>query len=245
MIDSWAVVWFALTLIVLLVLVLGVTRWLLGDSLGKAMLGIRVVDAQGEPAGYWRGAVSTRCVGCRPHRARAADRAVADAVRDRKRPNRRLPRRQARRPPARDQNGRVTPPSVGGHTGAVTAIIDSDQHLYESRTLWLDHIDPEMRDEALRIEDDDPATPGSPGGAERLGIADVQLPGDTAPDRPAPATARARRARRVRLRRAAARDYWEPGPRPPARRAWASTRRCCSRTTGCSGSGASRSRCRR
>ena len=58
-IDGWAVVWFALTLIVLLVLVLGVTRWLLGDSLGKAMLGIRVVDAQGEPAGFWRGAVRT------------------------------------------------------------------------------------------------------------------------------------------------------------------------------------------
>ena len=38
-------------------------------------------------------------------------------------------------------------------------IIDSDQHLYESRTLWLEHIDPALRDEALRIEDDATGTP--------------------------------------------------------------------------------------
>ena len=37
----------------------------------------------------------------------------------------------------------------------VTAIIDCDQHLYESRTLWRDHFDPALRDEALRIEDDE------------------------------------------------------------------------------------------
>ena len=58
-VDGLAVVWFAVTLIVLLVLVLGVTRWLMGDSLGKALLGIRVVDAHGERAGFWRGAVRT------------------------------------------------------------------------------------------------------------------------------------------------------------------------------------------
>ena len=58
-IDGRAVVWFALTLVVLLVLVLGVTRWRLGASLGKALLGLRVVDAHGEPAGFGRGAVRT------------------------------------------------------------------------------------------------------------------------------------------------------------------------------------------
>ena len=57
-IDGHAVVWFGLTLVVLLALVLGVTRLLMGASLGKA-LGIRVVDARGEPAGFWRGAVRT------------------------------------------------------------------------------------------------------------------------------------------------------------------------------------------
>jgi hypothetical protein len=34
----------------------------------------------------------------------------------------------------------------------MTVIIDSDQHLFESSTLWADHIDPSSRDEALAIE---------------------------------------------------------------------------------------------
>ncbi|MCU1458259.1 MAG: hypothetical protein JWL73_2351, partial [Actinomycetia bacterium] len=32
-------------------------------------------------------------------------------------------------------------------------VIDSDQHLYESRTMWADHIDPARREDALSIED--------------------------------------------------------------------------------------------
>jgi len=63
----------------------------------------------------------------------------------------------------------------------MTAIIDSDQHLYESRTCWLDHIDPSMKDEALRIEDDDRGYPWIRWRDRNLGIADVQIPGDTAP----------------------------------------------------------------
>ena len=39
--------------------------------------------------------------------------------------------------------------------GDVMTIIDCDQHLYESRTTWLDHCDPSMREEALSIEDDE------------------------------------------------------------------------------------------
>ena len=35
------------------------------------------------------------------------------------------------------------------------AIIDADQHLYEPRTMWRDHIDPAFRDDALSIEDDE------------------------------------------------------------------------------------------
>lgn len=62
-IDGHAIVWFALTLVVLLALVLGVTRRLMGASLGKALLDIRVVDARGEPAGFWRGAVRTAALG--------------------------------------------------------------------------------------------------------------------------------------------------------------------------------------
>jgi hypothetical protein len=61
----------------------------------------------------------------------------------------------------------------------VTAIIDSDQHLFESRTLWADHIDPALRDEALAIVDDELGYSWLTWRDHRLGIADVQLPGDT------------------------------------------------------------------
>ena len=61
----------------------------------------------------------------------------------------------------------------------MTAIIDSDQHLYESRSCWLDHIDPSLRDEALRIEDDDLGYPWVTWRDRRLGMADVQIPGET------------------------------------------------------------------
>jgi uncharacterized RDD family membrane protein YckC len=63
LIDRRSVWWFTGTLVVLLVLMLGVTRWRFGASLGKALLGIRVVDAHGEPAGFWRGAVRTAALG--------------------------------------------------------------------------------------------------------------------------------------------------------------------------------------
>ena len=64
-------------------------------------------------------------------------------------------------------------------TGAGAPIIDSDQHLYESRTTWLDHVDPAMRDDALRLEDDDLGYAWVRWRDRRLGLADVQLPGDT------------------------------------------------------------------
>ena len=59
-------------------------------------------------------------------------------------------------------------------------IIDSDQHLYESRTLWLDHIEPGLRGEALCIEDDAAGTPWLRWRGQPLGLAEVQLPGRTA-----------------------------------------------------------------
>ena len=58
-------------------------------------------------------------------------------------------------------------------------VIDSDQHLYESRSLWRDHIDPKMRDDALRIEDDAVGTPRVYWRERAVGLAEVQLPGRT------------------------------------------------------------------
>ena len=43
----------------------------------------------------------------------------------------------------------------GSHVTLTVPVIDSDQHLYETRTTWLDHIDPGHRDDALRITDDE------------------------------------------------------------------------------------------
>ncbi len=62
----------------------------------------------------------------------------------------------------------------------MTAVIDSDHHLYESRTLWAEHIDPGFRDEALSIVDDDLGYPWLTWRNCPLDVADVQIPGDTA-----------------------------------------------------------------
>ena len=64
--------------------------------------------------------------------------------------------------------------------GLVAPVIDSDQHLYETRTTWLDHIDPKYRDDALRIVDDELGYPWlSWGTGRKLGPVDVQHPGLT------------------------------------------------------------------
>jgi predicted TIM-barrel fold metal-dependent hydrolase len=62
----------------------------------------------------------------------------------------------------------------------VTAgILDSDEHLYEPRTMWADHIDPGRRDEALSLVDDGLGYTWLTWRGKRLELADVHLPGDT------------------------------------------------------------------
>jgi len=63
-------------------------------------------------------------------------------------------------------------------TSAAT-IIDSDQHLYEARSCWVDHADPAAREDALRIEDDERGYAWITWHGQRLGTADVQVPGET------------------------------------------------------------------
>jgi predicted TIM-barrel fold metal-dependent hydrolase len=58
-------------------------------------------------------------------------------------------------------------------------VVDSDQHLYETRTMWRDHIDPDRRADALAIVDDDLGYPWLTWRGQRLSPADVQRPGDT------------------------------------------------------------------
>lgn len=95
----------------------------------------------------------------------------------------------------------------------MSVVTDCDQHLYESRTMWADHIDPQWRHEALRIEDDDLGYPWLCWLNQRLGVADVQVPGDT--------VAIGRRRERQRQGLPASErydeqlptDYWHPSAR--------------------------------
>jgi predicted TIM-barrel fold metal-dependent hydrolase len=57
------------------------------------------------------------------------------------------------------------------------AIVDSDQHLYEYRGMWEEHIDPALRGEALRFVDDDLGHTWMMWRDQRIAIADVQRPG--------------------------------------------------------------------
>jgi len=57
------------------------------------------------------------------------------------------------------------------------AVIDVDQHLFEPRTMWREHIDPDLRDRALAIEDDQLGYPWLTWRGERLYLAEIQFPG--------------------------------------------------------------------
>jgi predicted TIM-barrel fold metal-dependent hydrolase len=61
----------------------------------------------------------------------------------------------------------------------VGGVIDCDQHLYEGRTMWADHIDPDQRDQALAIVDDELGYPWLCWGDRRIELCDVQRPGET------------------------------------------------------------------
>src|SRR5919109_5049038 len=60
-------------------------------------------------------------------------------------------------------------------------VVDVDQHLFETRTAWRDHIDPKYRDHALAIEDDELGYAWLTWRGERLYLAEVQFPGQAKP----------------------------------------------------------------
>jgi hypothetical protein len=60
-----------------------------------------------------------------------------------------------------------------------SVVIDSDQHLVEPRDLWSQHIDPEHRADAIRIEDDAVGNSWLRWRDVTLGLGLVQTPGDT------------------------------------------------------------------
>ena len=95
----------------------------------------------------------------------------------------------------------------------MTVIIDSDQHLYESRTLWADHIDPARREDALAIVDDDLGYAWLTWRDRRLDLADVQLPGDTAAVGRHRQRARQGAPPQYRYDETLPADYWDPAAR--------------------------------
>jgi len=63
---------------------------------------------------------------------------------------------------------------------AAAPCIDSDQHLYEPRTMWADHIDPARHDDALSLVDDDRGYTWLTWRGQRLDVVDVHQPGNPA-----------------------------------------------------------------
>jgi predicted TIM-barrel fold metal-dependent hydrolase len=92
-------------------------------------------------------------------------------------------------------------------------VIDCDQHLYESRTMWSDHVDPASREEALAIVDDDLGYPWLCWGDRRIELCDVQRPGDTAELGDDRIRYRDGLPPRYSYDDALPADYWEPSAR--------------------------------
>ena len=92
-------------------------------------------------------------------------------------------------------------------------VVDSDQHLYETRTLWADHIDPDLRAEALAIVDDELGYPWLTWRGAKLSPADVQRPGETSALGTVHERIRAGLPPETRYDDELPRDYWDAAVR--------------------------------
>jgi predicted TIM-barrel fold metal-dependent hydrolase len=95
----------------------------------------------------------------------------------------------------------------------MAAVIDSDQHLFETRTTWRDHIDPAARDDALAIEDDDLGYSWVTWRGRRLQPVDVQRPGQTSAIGDWHERIRRGEPPTERYDDVLPRDYWDPAAR--------------------------------
>ncbi|MGH7286601.1 MAG: amidohydrolase family protein [Myxococcota bacterium] len=92
-------------------------------------------------------------------------------------------------------------------------VIDSDQHLFEYRGLWREHVDPGFEGEAIRFEDDRLGHVHVMWRERVLGVADVSLPGETDAIGERRRREREGRPPPVRYDELLPRDYWEPAAR--------------------------------
>ena len=123
-----------------------------------------------------------------------------------------------RRRPTRPTETRRSPARASASAGP---IVDSDQHLYEYRGMWREHIDPALRDDALELDRRRARQHLAHAGATACSAsADVQDPGrDRRDRRAAPPRARGAAAAAPLRRRAAARLLGAARARREARRA--------------------------
>ncbi len=92
-------------------------------------------------------------------------------------------------------------------------VIDSDQHLVEYRGLWADHIDPPDRDDAIRFADDASGHTWVMWRETRIGLAEVQVPGQTSAIGERHARALRGEPAEVRYDDLLPRDHWDPAAR--------------------------------
>src|SRR5262249_46727132 len=76
--------------------------------------------------------------------------------------------------------GRAASPPSAAYWQVMATVIDSDQHLVEYRGMWAEHIDPQHPDGALEMMDDEAGWTWMSWRGKRLGLVDIQAPGDTA-----------------------------------------------------------------
>ena len=92
-------------------------------------------------------------------------------------------------------------------------VVDCDQHLYEPRALWRDHVDPTERDAALDIVDDELGYAWLTWRGRRLQLADVQLPRATERLGTHRTRQRAGQPAEYTYDEALPDDYWNPAAR--------------------------------
>ena len=92
-------------------------------------------------------------------------------------------------------------------------VIDSDQHLYEPRGMWAEHIDPAARDEALELVDDDRGFTWVTWRGAPLELADVHLPGNVKSNGDHRRTHRAGEPSAYLYDDALPETYWNPSSR--------------------------------
>lgn len=92
-------------------------------------------------------------------------------------------------------------------------VIDSDQHLVEFREMWTEYADPGARDDALRIVDDRAGNSWVTWRDRRLGLAEVQAPGETTEIGERHVRAMRGETASRRYDDALPRDHWDPSAR--------------------------------